>query len=168
MRRVGLLTAVALMLINGGAARADERRVDICHVPSGNPAEARMISVAPSSVEKHLAHGDDLGACCPCWVSGNRLEGIDFEVQELASTLCAVGPDGAVASGFRSIEPIQESWAVKATDTCILIDEANEIETKVEELSSEESAACLESLLKSSMWALNCEADSTGLVLGGS
>src|SRR5690348_4127706 len=38
-------------------------KVDICHIPPGNPANAHTISVAPSAVPAHLAHGDTIGDC---------------------------------------------------------------------------------------------------------
>lgn len=38
-------------------------KVSICHVPSGNINKARTISVGPSAVDAHLAHGDTLGPC---------------------------------------------------------------------------------------------------------
>jgi len=199
--KLGLLAAVALVLVSGGVvqgqtervdichvARGDparartisirqagvERhlahgdqlgaclvqgndRVDICHVPQRNPAHARTISIRQAGVERHLAHGDNLGVCCPCWVRANRLGGIDFEAQELEEALCKAGPAGAVVAARRGSEPIGDSWAAQATDTCVLVDEANGIETTVESLSSEESAACLQVLLESQMWLLNCE-----------
>jgi hypothetical protein len=38
-------------------------KVDICHVPPGNPANAHTITVSENAVPAHLAHGDYLGAC---------------------------------------------------------------------------------------------------------
>jgi hypothetical protein len=38
-------------------------KVTICHVPPGNPDNARTIEVDPESVEDHLAHGDYEGEC---------------------------------------------------------------------------------------------------------
>ena len=40
-----------------------ESQVTICHIPSGNPANAHTITVGASAVPAHLAHGDTLGAC---------------------------------------------------------------------------------------------------------
>ncbi|MDX1664383.1 MAG: hypothetical protein R3272_11350 [Candidatus Promineifilaceae bacterium] len=39
--------------------------VELCHVPSGDPAEQKTVTVAPPEVAKHVAHGDYLGACDP-------------------------------------------------------------------------------------------------------
>lgn len=41
-------------------------KVDICHVPPGNPGNTQSLNVNPSSVKAHLAHGDWLGACNAC------------------------------------------------------------------------------------------------------
>ncbi len=38
-------------------------KVDLCHVPPGNPGNAHTISISVSAVSSHLAHGDVLGAC---------------------------------------------------------------------------------------------------------
>lgn len=38
-------------------------KVQICHIPPGNPENAHEICVGESAVEAHLAHGDKLGAC---------------------------------------------------------------------------------------------------------
>ncbi len=38
-------------------------KVDLCHVPPGNPDNAHTISVAEDALEDHLAHGDTEGEC---------------------------------------------------------------------------------------------------------
>lgn len=38
-------------------------KVQICHVPPGNPGNAHNLCVGPSAVAAHLAHGDYLGLC---------------------------------------------------------------------------------------------------------
>jgi hypothetical protein len=45
-------------------------KVDVCHVPPGNPANAHTISVSSNAVAAHLAHGDSSGAC-ECGVNGD-------------------------------------------------------------------------------------------------
>jgi hypothetical protein len=42
-------------------------KVDVCHIPPGNPANAHTINVSENAVPAHLAHGDTLG---PCGVTG--------------------------------------------------------------------------------------------------
>lgn len=38
-------------------------KVEICHIPPGNPSNSRTLCVAIEAVETHLAHGDMLAAC---------------------------------------------------------------------------------------------------------
>lgn len=38
-------------------------KVSVCHVPAGNPAKAKTLSVDAGLVIEHLAHGDKLGPC---------------------------------------------------------------------------------------------------------
>jgi hypothetical protein len=38
-------------------------RATVCHIPPGNPAKARTITVDPSAVPAHYRHGDHLGEC---------------------------------------------------------------------------------------------------------
>lgn len=38
-------------------------KVQICHIPPGNPGNRQTLCVALSAVATHLAHGDSLGAC---------------------------------------------------------------------------------------------------------
>ncbi len=38
-------------------------KVQICHVPFGNPENSKPLCIAPSTVNLHLAHGDYLGPC---------------------------------------------------------------------------------------------------------
>lgn len=48
---------------NGPSAKQYKPKVLICHIPPGNPGNAHTISVAPSAVPAHLAHGDTMGPC---------------------------------------------------------------------------------------------------------
>lgn len=41
----------------------EEEQVTLCHIPPGNPDNAKTITVGASAVPAHLAHGDYLGAC---------------------------------------------------------------------------------------------------------
>jgi hypothetical protein len=38
-------------------------KVEICHIPPGNPGNEHTITVGSPAVPAHLAHGDHLGAC---------------------------------------------------------------------------------------------------------
>lgn len=55
-----LLTAGCVLFLSSAAMAA---KVDVCHVPPGNPGNAHTISVSSSAVSGHLAHGDTAGAC---------------------------------------------------------------------------------------------------------
>ncbi len=43
----------------------DNGKVEICHIPPGNPDNAHTIEVSQNAVPTHLAHGDYLGECQP-------------------------------------------------------------------------------------------------------
>jgi hypothetical protein len=66
MNRVSTLSMVAGMLLLGSAAIAGAPQVDVCHIPPGNPSNQHIISVGPSAVPAHLAHGDTLGKSGGC------------------------------------------------------------------------------------------------------
>ncbi|NCI51651.1 T9SS type A sorting domain-containing protein [Sediminibacterium roseum] len=55
---------------NGGTDDDDEKKVYICHVPPGNPAQRMTLSIGISAVAAHLENhpGDRLGSCdqAPC------------------------------------------------------------------------------------------------------
>jgi hypothetical protein len=40
-----------------------DNRVMLCHLPPGNPGNARSITIGAAAVPAHLAHGDQLGEC---------------------------------------------------------------------------------------------------------
>lgn len=42
---------------------APEEKVTVCHLPPGNPAKAKTLSIGMDSVADHLGHGDTLGPC---------------------------------------------------------------------------------------------------------
>ncbi|PKN54934.1 MAG: hypothetical protein CVU56_23935 [Deltaproteobacteria bacterium HGW-Deltaproteobacteria-14] len=69
-------------------AQAGNDKFEVCHVPPGNAANFHTITVSANAVDKHLAHGDFLGACdefcaelCDdgdaCTVSDNALCEVD-------------------------------------------------------------------------------------------
>ena len=59
----GLVGLSALVAIGGVAFAGGPARVEICHLPPGNPDNYQSLTVAASAVPAHLAHGDLLGAC---------------------------------------------------------------------------------------------------------
>jgi len=62
-----LLTPALLLLGLAGFAApsfgAPASKVDVCHVPPGNPANFHTIRVSENAVPAHLDHGDILGPC---------------------------------------------------------------------------------------------------------
>jgi len=42
---------------------AGDVKTEICHIPPGNPSEARTITIGEPVVNKHLAHADVMGPC---------------------------------------------------------------------------------------------------------
>ncbi|ATX78960.1 hypothetical protein Ga0123461_0523 [Mariprofundus aestuarium] len=46
-------------------------KVDVCHIPPGNPSNAHTINIDQSAVDAHLAHGDYLGECGAVVVEDN-------------------------------------------------------------------------------------------------
>jgi hypothetical protein len=66
MKRKSALAILVLAAALAGVAslNADsEGKVDICHIPPGNPANAHTINVSVNAIPAHLAHGDFLGTC---------------------------------------------------------------------------------------------------------
>ncbi|MBN1450521.1 MAG: hypothetical protein JW963_05845 [Anaerolineales bacterium] len=58
------LSLMSLMLVSGMvAAQGNNEKVTICHIPSGNPANAHTITVSANALDAHLAHGDTQGPC---------------------------------------------------------------------------------------------------------
>jgi hypothetical protein len=63
---LALVVALALPAVAAGAApgpKPDKGKVEVCHVPPGNPDEAHTISVGAPALSAHLAHGDTKGEC---------------------------------------------------------------------------------------------------------
>jgi hypothetical protein len=51
---------------NGGddsSSSSDGKKVTLCHIPPGNPNNAKTISVGAAASKAHLAHGDTIGTC---------------------------------------------------------------------------------------------------------
>ena len=63
MKRCTTFLMAAGVLLLGSAAMAGAPKVDICHIPPGNPGNPQSISVDASAVPAHLAHGDTRGKC---------------------------------------------------------------------------------------------------------
>src|SRR5262245_14867981 len=60
-----LAGSVAWMAGSVGSAEAGqaEQKVNVCHIPPGNPANFHTILISPNALAAHLAHGDSAGSC---------------------------------------------------------------------------------------------------------
>lgn len=47
------------------AAIAQGSKVEVCHIPPGNPENVHTITISESALAVHLEHGDHVGACDP-------------------------------------------------------------------------------------------------------
>jgi Dictyostelium (slime mold) repeat len=63
MRLVWIALAASLGLLAGQASAAGNAKVQICHIPPGNPANFHTITISENALPAHLAHGD-LGEPC--------------------------------------------------------------------------------------------------------
>jgi hypothetical protein len=54
---------VALFALTASAARAGGAKVQVCHIPPGNPANFHTITISENALQAHLDHGDLAGAC---------------------------------------------------------------------------------------------------------
>jgi hypothetical protein len=59
---LGKLTALVLLLALA-TVPAFAAKVEICHLPPGNPTNWHTISVSENALDAHLAHGDLVGSC---------------------------------------------------------------------------------------------------------
>ena len=60
---LSLLVVLALMVPALAAAAGPKEKVDVCHIPPGNPGNAHTITVSGNALKAHLAHGDTEGEC---------------------------------------------------------------------------------------------------------
>ena len=52
---------IAGLFVPGAAA--GQAKVDICHIPPGDPDNAHTITISENALSAHLDHGDRVGAC---------------------------------------------------------------------------------------------------------
>ena len=79
MRALPALLLFGLAWLATQAFAAPAPKVDVCHVPPGNPANFHTISVSGNALPAHLAHGDFLGPC----LGANQI----FVSEEVGGTL---------------------------------------------------------------------------------
>ena len=76
-------------------------RVMICHIPPGNPDNARTITVSVNAVPAHLAHGDSCGPC---------EEDDDLLLRADESEVCSADVNGDGAVGPSDLAFVLGSW----------------------------------------------------------
>lgn len=68
MRRIVISvvgTAIFLSVALGMAfAGGGQTKIELCHIPPGNPDAAHTINVGEPATAAHMAHGDFLGGNC--------------------------------------------------------------------------------------------------------
>ena len=57
------LAAFTLLVSPPRAAAAPKVKVQVCHIPPGNPDNFHTITISENALPAHLAHGDSAGAC---------------------------------------------------------------------------------------------------------
>lgn len=82
---VALIAVVALLIptLAAGAQPGGVDKVEICHIPPGNPAAAHTITVGGPAVSAHLAHGDERGECDNGQLRRNGRDGLDLDEFDL-------------------------------------------------------------------------------------
>ena len=59
--RTSLVLLIALFALTASVAWAGDAKVQVCHVPPGNPANFHTITISENALQAHLAHGDLAG-----------------------------------------------------------------------------------------------------------
>jgi len=59
--RLAILTALFALTVS--AAWAGNAKVQVCHIPPGNPGNFHTITINENALQAHLGHGDIAGSC---------------------------------------------------------------------------------------------------------
>jgi hypothetical protein len=110
--RMALVLGFALMI---GVPAMAKDKVQVCHVPPGNPGNAHAIMVSQKAADKHILkhEGDKLGPCveevvCPCWTA-----------EDLVALLASVEASDEQSVGYceLDVEPYYgEAWSTLNID----------------------------------------------------
>ena len=88
------VAAMIFAACSGHPLDPSAKKVEICHIPPGNPDNAHTITINSSALNAHLAHGDYEGAC---EVESGHFESAGQE---------AAGSDGVLDLGFGLPTPL--------------------------------------------------------------
>lgn len=58
-----LAILTVLFALTASAAWAGNAKVQVCHIPPGNPSNFHTITISENALQAHLAHGDIVGTC---------------------------------------------------------------------------------------------------------
>ena len=58
IKHAALVAGMTVLLLAPAAVAGQDCKVDLCHLPPGNPENAHVISVSVDALDAHLAHGD--------------------------------------------------------------------------------------------------------------
>lgn len=121
---------------NGQKGEQGLEKVDICHIPSGDPDNAHTIVIARAAVQAHLAHGDYLGTCNH--ETQNTSQDNDNDDNNTTSTLDITAPVISNISSSVSTNTAEVSWDTDessdskvwySTTTPIVLDSSSFIES---------------------------------------
>jgi hypothetical protein len=63
MKKLTLPSLLAAVLVVCGATAAQAAKIQICHLPPGNPSNWHTITIDANALPAHQAHGDLVGSC---------------------------------------------------------------------------------------------------------
>lgn len=107
---------------NGNGNGGGRDKVEVCHIPPGNPGNAHTIIVGSPALEAHLAHGDTLGRCldvgptgsCEKSFVGNRGDLLAFADKVGAEVTLPAGTLGD--EGWFAITTVRIAWRSAGPD----------------------------------------------------
>jgi hypothetical protein len=99
MKKLSTFLMAAGVLLLGSTAMAGAPKVNVCHIPPGNPSNAHSISVGPSAVPAHLAHGDHLASAEVCDGIDNDCDGTVDNDPGGVGQACTVGVGACAETG---------------------------------------------------------------------
>ncbi len=61
----------------------DSKKINVCHIPSGNSDNAQTINISVNAWKSHMVHGDSIGKCEESDQTDNTDESVDNESQNI-------------------------------------------------------------------------------------
>ena len=101
------VTVICLLVpaLGAGADRDSREKVEICHIPPGNPGEAHTIEVNVRALPAHLAHGDVEGPCKSERPGGKVDDGNRRPVARAGDDRCVLFGSRVELDGTDSFDP---------------------------------------------------------------